>query len=604
MPRRSRPHHRKLRAVRRTAAAAAAVPPAVDLAAAAADVQEPPLQTGLQKRLHLLQLPQEAVLQTAADEKRFIDVKTLSHIGSLVRCSLCDHRCNTVIEEGNVDTVLKLICDSCEHVEFSTEPPGVLGINGEKSTVQEGILRMVFYTILSGVGYAGHLQCSGSLALPTITCRIYYTHANFLLRNMELFVEEMRSHVMTAMRKHYSALRDCDPTEPLSIDVSFDGTWMTRGYRSHIGAAFVMDCDTGFVIDYEILCNFCEVCIKKEKSLSPADFTAWKLTHKDCRKNYNGKSGSMETEAARRMWSRSETLGYRYITFVGDGDSSAFNAVKALNDGAGPYPDPVLKEECLNHVSKRLGTRLRNLKKDLRKPVTTKTGKIMQRSVLGGAGGMTDESIDKLTRHYGQNVRAHPPTGSAADLRTSILATFYHARSTEDDQHHSTCSPDWCWVRKAQAAGEVPAPHSTKKLYLSGLSPDLLIHVFRVYLDLTAPALLQRCMKKRTQNPNESLHSKLWKRCSKVKNSQLPRVQFAAADTVMIHNFGTARGSLLGRLGMSTQAWKEKSAAKDMSSPSGTPRPPKRRRTDGGTTQQQELLQIMFQVAIRLVSLP
>lgn len=92
MPRRSRPHHRKLRAVRRTAAAAAAVPPAVDLAAAAADVQEPPLQTGLQKRLHLLQLPQEAVLQTAADEKRFIDVKTLSHIGSLVRCSLCDHQ--------------------------------------------------------------------------------------------------------------------------------------------------------------------------------------------------------------------------------------------------------------------------------------------------------------------------------------------------------------------------------------------------------------------------------------------------------------------------------------------------------------------------------
>jgi hypothetical protein len=399
---------------------------------------------------------------------------------------------------------------------------------------------------------------------------------------MELFVEELRGRVLTAVTRAYSQLRDSDPADPLSIDVSYDGTWMTRGHRSHVGAAFVIDCETGFVIDYEVISNFCEVCFKKEKSVSPPDFAAWKVTHTNCKKNFDGKSGAMETEAARRMWSRSEALGYRYTTFVGDGDSSAFNAVKALNGGAGPYPVPVVKEECVNHVCKRLGTRLRNLKKDLRRPVTTKTGKIIQRSVLGGQRGLTDAHIDSLTRHYGQNVRAHHPTGSVESLRKSIMATYYHARSSDDEPHHADCSPSWCWVKKAEAIGEAPASHSTKTLYLSGLSPELRKQVFLVYHDLTATPLLQRCLKKRTQNPNESLHSKLWLKCAKVKNSQLQRVQFAAADTVMIHNFGDARGSLLGRMGMSTEATKARCVAKDSATPPRTPRPPKRRRVDGG----------------------
>jgi hypothetical protein len=83
---------------------------------------------------------------------------------------------------------------------------------------------------------------------------------------MEMFVEEIRVQVLPALRCAYSKLRDSDPAQPLSIDVSFDGTWMTRGHRSHVGAAFVIDCDTGFVVDYEVLCNCCEIYYKKLNS--------------------------------------------------------------------------------------------------------------------------------------------------------------------------------------------------------------------------------------------------------------------------------------------------------------------------------------------------
>ena len=67
-----------------------------------------------------------------------------------------------------------------------------------------------------------------------------------------------------------------------------------------------------------------------------------------------GKSGAMEQEAAVRIWTRSQQHGLRYVSFVGDGDSSAYKAVCALNNGRGPYECSVTKEECINYVSKRI----------------------------------------------------------------------------------------------------------------------------------------------------------------------------------------------------------------------------------------------------------
>ena len=70
-------------------------------------------------------------------------------------------------------------------------------------------------------------------------------------------------------------------------------------------------------------------------------------------------SGMMEPEVAKVLWKRSlELHNMRYTTIFGDGDSKAFDIILASK----PYGDIVIKkEECLNHVAKRLGTALRNL---------------------------------------------------------------------------------------------------------------------------------------------------------------------------------------------------------------------------------------------------
>ena len=84
-----------------------------------------------------------------------------------------------------------------------------------------------------------------------------------------------------------------------------------------------MDTMRGFVLDVEVVSNFCQECDKWKRQMTPAAFAAWKATHTKCSKNFDGKSGAMETEAAIRMWQRSEARGYRYTCFVGDGDSTA-----------------------------------------------------------------------------------------------------------------------------------------------------------------------------------------------------------------------------------------------------------------------------------------
>ncbi|KAH9383800.1 hypothetical protein HPB48_025570 [Haemaphysalis longicornis] len=43
---------------------------------------------------------------------------------------------------------------------------------------------------------------------------------------------------------------------PNNIDVMFDGTWMTRGWLSHIGVGCIIEVYTGLVIDHVVLLTF------------------------------------------------------------------------------------------------------------------------------------------------------------------------------------------------------------------------------------------------------------------------------------------------------------------------------------------------------------
>lgn len=66
--------------------------------------------------------------------------------------------------------------------------------------------------------------------------------------------------------------------------------------------------------------------------------------------------------------------------------------------------------------------------------------------------------------------------------------------------------------------------------------------------------LLRKCIKGRTQNPNESVHSRLWNKLSKSKYYGLQTVLQATATTAMEHNFGYSNINVMQCMNFSQSA--------------------------------------------------
>ena len=95
-------------------------------------------------------------------------------------------------------------------------------------------------------------------------------------------------------------------------------------------------------------------------SSDPARYETWKCSH-NCNLSYTDSSPKLETVGTAKIFSSSkETHELYYISFYGDGDSKTYPAVK---DTYGPTK-PIKKFEYVGHYQKRVGLRLRNLKKN------------------------------------------------------------------------------------------------------------------------------------------------------------------------------------------------------------------------------------------------
>ncbi|GFU47215.1 uncharacterized protein TNCV_3000221 [Trichonephila clavipes] len=196
----------------------------------------------------------------------------------------------------------------------------------------------------------------------------------------------------------------CENEGNKNIAVAVDGTWQKRGYTSLNGVVTVTSIDTGKVIDVDILRNIALVktCLSKR---------IVKGTTLDL-------SGAMEIQGASKIFQRSLSLhNARYITYLGDGDCKAFDAVKKENIYGNEYP--IEKLECIGHVMKRMGTRLRRLKAQLK-------GQILS---------------DAIRRNH----------SSVQNMRQAIWAIFLHKLSTDEYPQHGFCpigEDSWCGFKR------------------------------------------------------------------------------------------------------------------------------------------------------------
>ena len=203
-----------------------------------------------------------------------------------------------------------------------------------------------------------------------------------------------------------------------NITVSCDGTWQKRGHSSLNGVVTVIAADTGKCLDYRVLSKHCDACNSWEhkKKTEPEKYDNFMATH-ECSINHVGSAGSMEASGLKECFMTSvETNKLRYTNYIGDGDSKSYNDIfqTDLYEGIG-----VNKLECIGHIQKRVGTRLRKLKSANTKAVLSDGKK------LSGQGRLTEKFINKLQNYYRIAIRSSCH-GNVYSLKKAIAAVLYH----------------------------------------------------------------------------------------------------------------------------------------------------------------------------------
>ena len=151
-----------------------------------------------------------------------------------------------------------------------------------------------------------------------------------------------------------------------NVEVSFDGSWSQRGYTAAYGYGAVVSVRSGKVLDYHVaskVCPECAVWDKKDPDHMSDKWKAWKeRPYEECTLNHAGSARAMEADIAEVLWMRSqEKNNLRYTTFVGDGDGASFGRVASLKPYGSAPEAQVVKEDCIGHIQKRMGTRLREV---------------------------------------------------------------------------------------------------------------------------------------------------------------------------------------------------------------------------------------------------
>ncbi|XP_071040204.1 uncharacterized protein [Parasteatoda tepidariorum] len=232
-----------------------------------------------------------------------------------------------------------------------------------------------------------------------------------------------------SMANAASAEKSCTGKD--TSTVTGDGTCETRGHTSLIGTCILIGSEAGNILDIEVMSSYCKVCDAYQGAKFGINCKRWLQKHLPfCKKNHLGSAGQMEVDGMLKIFQRSEKLhGLKYTNYIGDCDSKTYLALSKNN----PYGDsfPIQKEECVGHVQKRMGSRLRTLK--------TLSGKknLSDVKTIGGKGHLTDSPIQKLTIYYGNAICENKY--SVASMRMAIWAVRGYTFSTDDEPMHWFC---------------------------------------------------------------------------------------------------------------------------------------------------------------------
>ena len=168
------------------------------------------------------------------------------------------------------------------------------------------------------------------------------------------------------------------------------------------------------------------------------------------------------------------------MKFLTDSDSKSFPAVEDIYEG-----EKIEKLECIGHVEKRVGNRLRNLKRNLKG--------------LGGRRHLTDIIIDKLQNYYEMVIQEN--SGGLNAMMSAAAASLFHLASSTTNDFYTHCpslSDSWSTYK--------PLP---------GLPMDIIKVARPIYQELCSEILLKKFTYGQTLNRNKTFNEMIWHRVPK-----------------------------------------------------------------------------------------
>jgi len=194
-------------------------------------------------------------------------------------CPICASPVNTDFSDAQgFAWNLKAKCSQCEEVvgQATTSP------RFKKDDTQRPPFdvnrKMVESFISLGLGYAAVEKFGMELGMNILSASGWKKHLQGIEKNTSMLKSKILEEAQSAVRKHHN----CE-NGTLDLTVSVDGTWQKRGHISNHGAGFVIEYDTGLLVDYEILSRYCHICQTKAASMeeSSPEFEEWFAKHKD-----------------------------------------------------------------------------------------------------------------------------------------------------------------------------------------------------------------------------------------------------------------------------------------------------------------------------------
>ncbi|GFU86826.1 uncharacterized protein TNCV_1342711 [Trichonephila clavipes] len=360
-----------------------------------------------------------------------------------------------------------------EIAEYQRKPLTEFSSSKKTLNCPEVNTRFVYGMRQIGKGFSAGFKLCGTLNLPRLSKTAYTNHENKLMSVISEVSE-------LSMQKAASELLVLHPTKNKIVEcgISVDGTWQRRGYSSMNGCVAGLSVDTGKVVDIEIMSSYCPTCRKISKM-----------------------PRSIESETLQQIMCA----------------IAIFKGFISVKDTYGK--DSVTKYECIGHVQKRVGARLRKLKS--------------KNKNLSGKGKLTDSFIDRLQKYYGIAVRSN--VGNLSGLQQNVIAALFHCSSSFEKPMHGQCpigKDSWCYYQRALSCGK----SQTKKY--KGLSNEVLNTIKPTYLELCTKELLTKCLHGKTQNSNECLNGVIWQRVPKEVFVCLKILKSGALDAVIQFNDG------------------------------------------------------------------